>query len=365
MGRPPKTNCEINGKKYFRIRSTIDGIQKPFYGTSETDAKAKRDAYLREVALEREKTKKEKDIATFQKRATEYIQDVLSVSQRYATGTKEKYKTAYTCHIEGTPIDRMRIKNIHPSDIQKFYNGLDVTRPTMENINKFMSGFVKWLVRMGYSDNFLEAVEIPKKPENKRSESIIVWSDEEMHTILDAVRRSQMDFRASFLVLVLIYTGARLSEALSLRYSDFSKDTVSIERQFYLSEIKPPKYNSVRQLPLHPELKRGLGRHKEWHRKEMAKNGYKTDYVFTTSSGNLYDQRNIRTALKRFYNRIGVEYKHPHVYRSTFCSTLCRQGVPIQTASKLMGHKNISVTSKFYAEVDAKSQADAIARLSW
>lgn len=109
----------------------------------------------------------------------------------------------------------------------------------------------------------------------------------------------------------------------------------------------------------------GLARHSKWHIEEMKRNGYETEYVFTTASGKLYDPHNVRKALERFYKRIGVEYKEPHTYRRTFCTMLCRSGVPIQTASELMGHKNISVTAKFYANISNEEKADAINKLKW
>ena len=40
-----KTNSEINGKKYYRLRRTIDGKQKSFYGSSKTDAERKLKEY--------------------------------------------------------------------------------------------------------------------------------------------------------------------------------------------------------------------------------------------------------------------------------------------------------------------------------
>ena len=46
-----KTNCEINGKKYFRVSATFGKdsngkyIRKSFYGKSEKDAKKKLDEY--------------------------------------------------------------------------------------------------------------------------------------------------------------------------------------------------------------------------------------------------------------------------------------------------------------------------------
>ena len=42
----------------------------------------------------------------------------------------------------------------------------------------------------------------------------------------------------------------------------------------------------------------------------------------------------------------------PYCLRHTFCTDLCRAGVDIRTAQKLMGHANISITADIYTHVD-------------
>lgn len=58
-----------------------------------------------------------------------------------------------------------------------------------------------------------------------------------------------------------------------------------------------------------------------------------------------------------------IEAKKLHAYRATFCTELCRAGVPLEVASKLMGHKSIEVTARHYALVKRDVQIDAISKL--
>lgn len=360
-----KTNTSINGKDYYRIRRKIDGVQKSFYGSSKGDAERK----YREYVTEKAKRDKERiqfvTDATFHDMASEYIRTVLLVSSKYANGTKEKYEQAYRCHIQESQLDRMKVSDISPTDIQRFYNNLSVSKQVLQNVSKFMRGFCRWMQMMGYTYDLISAVELPDKPDNKKTEEIIVWSDEDIRTITDACTSPSEPFRASFIPLTLLYTGMRLGECLALKYSDVHDGVIEIRRQYTHGEIKEPKYNSSRQIPLHPDLEMAFKKHKEWHRKEMKKNSYVTDYIFTTETGNLYNAPNLRRSLERFYRRIGIEYKEPHTYRRTFCTQLCKSGVPIQVACNLMGHKNISVTARFYASIDEQEKKSAIERLNW
>lgn len=361
MGRPARTNCEINGQKYFRIRTTVDGIQKTFYGKSETEAKKKRDDYLKSYradALERSQM----DVrATLGDRAEQFIDEVLSVSQKYAHATKHKYELAYRNHVMGTNLTKKIASQVRASDIQTFYNEMDVSQHTLATVNKFMSAFCRWMVLNRYSQDYMSAVEMPKKPSTPRHDGIVVWSDDEIHAIMDAIP----GHRLFFLIYVLLYTGARISEAIALRYEDLDGNTVRISRQYYMGEMKPPKFNSSREIPMHEELKKAFEMHKKWHKQDMKDNGYTTDYVFTSSSGHLYEPSNIRKSLKRLCNAHGIEYKHPHAFRSTFCTQLCRCGVPLEVASSLMGHKSIEVTARHYALVKKDSKESAIALLHY
>lgn len=353
----PKTNTTIGGKNYYRIRKKIDGQMKTFYGRSKAEAKEKYEGYInnrdtveRVCAPRRE---------TFSVLAMDYIKNILNPSQKYATATKERYSNSYRTHIAKTWLDRMRVRDIRASDIQRFYNELSVSKQTLATINKFMRGFCRWLVLNEYADDFLSAVEIPRKPENKRHDDIVVWEEDEVNKILSKMQ----SHRLYFFVLTLLYTGARMSEAIALKHEDIRNGTVHIVRQCYQGETKPPKYGSSRNIPLHDTLRKAYKEYIKWQKDDMEKNGYKTELLFTTSTGRMYDPKSIRKSLKRFYDAHGMPYKNPHAYRATFCTQLCRCGVPIEVASSLMGHKSIEVTALHYAKVQSDSKEDAIALL--
>lgn len=362
------TNTRINNKDYYRIRRKIDGKTVSFYGTSKGDAEKKYDAFLKERARKMHSSEADFSSASFGDRAKDYVENTLRVSQRFATATKQQYEASYNVYVKDSDLSKKILSQIRPSDVQKFYNGLDVSRQTMSRVNKFMTNFCKWCVLNNYSSDFMTAVEIPKKPDNSRHDGIVIWEDNEIREILRSmnnVKRSQDRHRMFFMVHLLLYTGARISEALALKYTDLENGLVRIERQCYMGEMKPPKYNSSRTIPMHHKLAQALKAHERWHIAEMRRNGYKTDYVFTTSTGRLYDAKSIRTALKRFYISRGIPVKHPHAYRSTFCTQLCRCGVPLEVASKLLGHKSMEVTAEHYALVRNDTKQEAIEMLKY
>lgn len=363
-----KTNYETNGSTYFRIRHKVelaDGSTKikAFYGASKKDAEDKYKKFLEEQAKLKYFSVMEKDNATLGARMEEYVINVLSVSQKYSKGTRTTYMGAWRNHIKDAPIAKMIAADVKPLDIQKFYNSLSVSQQTLKRVHKFMKAFWRWMVLNSFASPVMEAVEIPKKEDNSRHDGIVVWTDEEIYQIQNALERKP--HRLAFMIYMLLYTGMRISEILGLRYDDIKDDHIYVNRQYYLGELKDPKFGSSRILPLHSVLKRQLPIHMAWHMEEAKDRGYETDFIFTTKEGRLYDRSSVRKALSRFYEANNIPYKHIHAYRATFCTNMCRCDVPLEIASKLLGHKSLEVTASHYALVRQDSLDDAMERFEY
>lgn len=216
---------------------------------------------------------------------------------------------------------------------------------------------------------------LPKEKVNAAGEEISVWTDEEIKKILGSFDQADIRFRHRFLIILAYYTGCRKSELLALTYDDISKDGVRITKTLAevsdgsikkngklktrLSVTDPKTKKSVRTIPVDPVVLEELKIHKKWHMTEQLKKGYRSNYIFTTDSGEFYNNKNLDVALTRYYKKIGVEPKTMHTFRHTYASNLCRFGVPIQTACDLLGHDSIETTARFYVNVAEESKRDA------
>lgn len=355
---------------YFRITRTVghewkDGkkvpIKKQFVGTSKGNAERK----FREYQEEQIRRQYEKDHAEEQKRlipfgeyAEKYTYEVMPHSS-LANSTADRYEQSYRTHVKDTWIMSVPIGEIDAQKLQEFYLGLDVSKQTLKSINKWMAVFYKWIAISGIMENVQAITVLPDKPDNSRHDEIQVWEPDEIQTILTNFGTH----RLKLMMIIMNYAGLRISECFGLKYNDIKNGFLSVNRQYYKGEICPPKYNSYRRLPAHPEIEKALKIHEERFTAEAARKEYKTDFIFTTETGSLLEYGNVRRSLNRYYNRIGVPEKSPHTYRATFCTELCRAGVPLEVASKLMGHRSIEVTAKHYALVKQDVQIDAINRL--
>lgn len=240
---------------------------------------------------------------------------------------------------------------------------IEVSQSTISSLKKYMVHLFNYLNLNGYCDNLMIKITLPKVGRKRTVETtddddlndIQVFSEDEVRAIISTPGRNL------FLYQLALATGLREGELLGLRYSDFVDGTVRVKRQLhyhykvmsdkthiYVGEVQQPKSpSSVRSVPLPDNILQALKKHSAAHKAEMMANGYRTDYVFTSESGKFLERGNFSTAWRRHLKRAGIEHKKFHACRAIYCTVLCRRGVPLETASKLMGHSDINVTARF------------------
>ena len=378
-----KTNCMKNGVEYYRMTKIVGhklnaagnevSIRKEFYGRNKKEAEGRYAAFM-----QRQQQGLEDKKQYFGIMADNWIYNFLANDPKLKNSSKALYINAWKRYLPKSDLYHLPLDSVTAGVLQRFYNSLNCPASSLATINKVMSRFYRYLVTEGYATHDITAaLSIPQKPRND-SEEIIVWTEEELQTILHSFDKAQSGFRLRFLIVLAANTGCRISELLGLKYSDIDGDTLKISRQVVkISEFSrtekakctlgidtPKSTASFRTIPLNDFVLWELELHKIWQKQDMLQNGYRTDYIFTTDSGEFYDKRNIAHACTRYYKRIGVEPKKFHTYRHTFGTMLCKKGIPIQTASALLGHKDINMTAKYYVNVSVDEKREAVKVLS-
>jgi integrase len=347
-----KTNCVINGKDYYRIRKKIgeDADKKPivkaFYGINKKDAESQVAEYVANLKRGAADNKE-----YFSQLIDYYISEVMMKSD-LADGSKTRYRSAYNTHIKGTDISYIQMKDINSRVIQKYYNDLADKGKPVEMINKVLSRFFIYAESEGYCRNPLSNVSIKKN--RKTDEEITVFTHEEVKKIINS---PTSQYRTAY--IFALGTGIRMGELIALKWSDIKNNEASITKQavydvegkLVIDGVKTE--NSVRVIPI-----------PDFAMKELKKCKHDGELVFQTSTGNMIDKSNLRISFLRFLKSIGVEEKSFHTLRKTYCTMLCESGVPIQTASKLMGHSSINVTAKYYTFVSSKEKLNAAQKLN-
>ena len=374
-----KTNTVKNGIDYFRIRRKVGRKinsrgewitdYKDFYGKTKREAEEKYQAFMNRQGTSAN--------ACFGELVDAYIRDFLIPDSSLKESTKERYIAAYRNNLQNHSIVRKGLDEISGMDLQKVYNSLSCGASSIRAANKLLSKFFKYALSEGITSRDITAnITLPKVPKLKETDEAVieVWTQDELQKILT----ESVDHRLHFLFVLAAGSGLRISELLALKYDDIQDGLLRVRRQVYPDPVFDEKGkiidhvqsirelktgSSVRSVPLNDEILIELEKYRQWHLSEMMKRGYRTEYLFTTNTGKLYSQPSIRQACRRFYKRIGVTQRGFHCFRHTYGTRLAAAGVPIQTVCRLLGHSDISVTSKYYVDVSDTEKSEAVQKL--
>ncbi len=192
-------------------------------------------------------------------------------------------------------------------------------------INRKLASLSKML-RFAHHRGYI--MRMPRIERMKESEHRIRWvtSDEEVRVLsrLEATGRvSERD-----LVILLIDSGMRLSEALRLTYADCDGQWM---------RVWETKSGSPRSVPMTERVEKMILTRKQLH----------ADHERVFEDINIWSAE---TAWKDVRKHMKLE-KDPqfvlHCLRHTFCSRLAQRGTQLQVIQKLAGHKTISMTLRY------------------
>lgn len=251
--------------------------------------------------------------------------------------------------------------NIHLLDLQEYMNSIsNMADSTIKKRYDLICQIFRYAYRNGaspadYSENLVK----PRgsAPVNGRS-----LTDRERAVLLGVLD----GHRGELFCKIILYCGLRPSECQALQWSDvdLQRCTLTVSRALKPDgSIGPPKssagYRTVpipqHLVPLFHEHKSGpfdpLFSHNPTWRRRMWEN--------------VQREMNLAMGCQIYRNRLVPPYPLADDFvmynlRHTYCTDLEKAGVPINIASRLMGHSNISITSKIYTH--ASVEAMEIAR---
>ena len=149
------------------------------------------------------------------------------------------------------------------------------------------------------------------------------------------------------LAILIMDTGLRLSEALTLEWKHISEDYHSIT-------VVSGKTGNYRVIPTTSDVQIYLKRLK---RLNEAYCRQRTDNVFVTTKGQ--PLKGVKTSWNGIRDRLSFDCDW-RMLRRTFGSRLIRKGVSVYHVSQLLGHSNVSTTEEWYIALDMESKRKAV-----
>ncbi len=339
-----KTNSEINGSKYYRIRRVIgkklDGtpVLKSFYGTSKSDAENKANSYMERM----EKGIVETDLS-FEGMFHKWLFEFLYGSSSIKSSTFARYDSIYRKYIKNTQLGTIDLTKINTFLLQKYCNELSKTYTynQIATVRRILVTFFNWCIKQDFilknpASNIV--VKGNKSDEiQKQKRTVEILSNHEIKLIKDYIKDS--DFELLF--ILDLSTGLRQGELLALNWEDINLEKKLLEVNkayeidyYYENEKRikrwvitsPKTLNSYRSIPIPDETIKLLKKHQSKGR------------IFKWNGNSVY--KRWLTILKN----CNIPHKKFHCIRHTYGSILLQNGVDIQTVAELMGHTAISIT---------------------
>lgn len=140
------------------------------------------------------------------------------------------------------------------------------------------------------------------------------------------------------LVLVLLYSGLRVSDVVRLRRSE-------IATTGHIWIVHTKKANSPTKILLRAEVLEAL--------KALPNRG---EYYFLETTERAQCDR-VRNILDTLSAKAGIPHVSPHRLRNTFSCDLLDSGVPILEVSRLLAHKDVATTIRYYNHFRPSGQA--------
>jgi len=183
------------------------------------------------------------------------------------------------------------------------------------------------------------------------SEQIVTaLSEEQVEKLLFYLEdHTKVSQRNKLIAYLLLYTGVRVSELVSIKLSDidYLASTLTVRG----------KGGKIREISLRQDVVHLI---RSYVKEERVKSKFKdSEYLLLSQRAPKVHRYAIRDWLANISKELGFKL-HPHLFRHTFCTRLLKKGVDLTTVSKLAGHSTVNMTAKFYIQTTRQEKMDAV-----
>ena len=191
------------------------------------------------------------------------------------------------------------------------------------------------------------------KLEQKEAES---FNQDEQNRIIAYIKKLDqlkgfIANRSALILKMLLFHGIRIDELIHLQWSNVQEEYDETDGYVYRFTYvgKGAKERSL-DFPI-TFISNNI---------EKIKQHITSDYVVPSTTGGKMSQGNIFRSVKSILTNIGINKFGLHIFRHTFGDNNAAMNINLAVMSKLMGHSNTSITSKYYVRVTNKTKREAV-----
>lgn len=221
----------------------------------------------------------------------------------------------------------------------------------IRNVISAMKSLISHLQKEGLVTPHLDMDKI-RKPRLERKDVAFLTLEEIkifLQTIADDIAQGIMirKIRMMALVILMLQTGARIGEALSIKISDIDRINLEIP---IIGKGRKSRYLFLTRDTLY------------WIDRYLEIRKSSCDYLFTTLSGNTkWSQTDVGRSFRYYKNKSGIS-KHfvLHTLRHTTATQLTLKGAPMNSIQHILGHTRLETTIRYYIGAVEKNRAKEI-----
>jgi integrase/recombinase XerD len=195
---------------------------------------------------------------------------------------------------------------------------------------KALNAFCLWLRDEGHT---AERLALPLLKVEKRI--IVTLTDDQIHTLLKHKPQRFVQWRLHALIGLLLDSGLRIEEALTLTRRDLDLDNLLV--------TVFGKGRKERRVPFSFELRKVLFRYEQARVRQCPR----CARLFPSRQGTHWDQRNSLRGLHLLQQKLKLPTFGWYRLRHTFATNYLRQGGDIERLSMVLGHTQITTTQRY------------------
>ncbi len=216
---------------------------------------------------------------------------------------------------------------------------------TIKGYRTNVNAFFRWAKNEGY----LGGRDVPTKslpPQRIPQYVIETFTPEQLQAMLDVCQLSTpLGYRDYALLLILIDTGARVSEISGLRLGDV--------HDHYITVLG--KGSKEREIGLSPLAEQAIWRYIHQARATLPHDEHE-DHVFLGRAGKPLLRSGVYQALERIGQTAGIQGVRlsPHTFRHTFAVSWLKNGGDIFHLSRILGHTEMQTTQIYLKDFQSR-----------
>ena len=223
------------------------------------------------------------------------------------------------------------------------------SQATVNHYYRVLHSFFGWLQQEDLIDNNPLSSMKPPKLEKKIVQALNLREVDALLNLCSS--KTYLDVRNRAILMMLLDSGMRVSELVSLRLDDVDVNTGSIL-------VRRGKGGKQRVVRIGTKAQKALWRYRTLCRHDSS------DRLFLGQGGEPLGVTGIKLMIRRLGKKAGVHGVHVHRLRHTFAISFLRAGGDVFSLQYLLGHSTLVMTQRYLQSLNADDALDAHRRCS-